>query len=99
MSLSSCDIDNPAYGVHKEPVFDRTKFTDIIIDDEANELPVEVEYHYYEVDRQRRVVFAQVKPLKTYYATELSIVQSVIELMYLHDGSIVMECNVKVLDI
>ena len=81
-----------------EPKFQKERVFDTIRDDNDDDFPIDCEYHYYRHEGQSRIVFAQVTPRSTYYATEMSVCESVTELIRLYERSIVMECNVKVLE-
>jgi hypothetical protein len=96
------DLRNPIWEATREykPVFQRERITEVIQDANANELKIEVEYHYYRHDCKSRVVFCIVKTGS--YPTEFdrdSIKESVVNIVDFFEGySSLFECEVQILN-
>lgn len=77
MSLSACDIGNPIYDKSNEPQYRIRKLVTILEDDSANDFGCEIEYHYYLFEGRSYIVYYSFKPLDTFHMTEMSMAESV----------------------
>lgn len=95
------DSRNPIWDKSYKPVFQREKLRSFIEDANANQLKVEVEYHYYRHYKLSRIAFCVVRligviPEDFDWAT---ITESVKNLIDFYEGySALFECEVQFLN-
>ena len=95
---SSCDIDNPIYSRSGEPRIDSCIIIDKIEDDDGRDFTIKVHYDFYRRDGITFVTWCSVQPLQDFYhATDISIGDSVKELVYLNENCCAkFLCNVEI---
>jgi hypothetical protein len=90
------ELNNPVYSKDKKskPAFRSERYVPYSVrDDRDDEIKITISYDLYEFNGQKQIVKCGFDPMPPYYMTDESMIESVIEFIWLVEGPVALECK------